>query len=186
MATASALPLVSVDEYLSTSYDRDREFVDGLLVERGMPTIAHSLLQKALLLWFSRFEEQIHFEALPEVRTQITEGARYRILDVMLCPRPLPKGRICDVVPWCVIEIVSPDDTLNETRARFLDYSAIGVQYLVLLDPEEYVSYRWERGSLMQVRLQGIEVNRNIAGPVTIPFDSDTLFEQLKAKREEY
>ena len=72
---------------------------------------------------------------MQEVRTQITERARYRIPDVMLCPRPIPTGRICDVVPWAVIEVLSPEDTLAETRDRFEDYRQIGVHSLVLMDP---------------------------------------------------
>ncbi len=49
MATAPVAPLVSMDEYLTSSYEHDVDFVDGVLVERGMPTITHSLLQAILL-----------------------------------------------------------------------------------------------------------------------------------------
>lgn len=37
----AAPPLVSVDEYLNTSYEHDMEFVEGVLVERGILTPAH-------------------------------------------------------------------------------------------------------------------------------------------------
>src|SRR5438105_3551590 len=40
MAVVPSPPLVSVDEYLNSSYHPDVEYVDGVLVERGMPTIA--------------------------------------------------------------------------------------------------------------------------------------------------
>jgi hypothetical protein len=33
-------PVVSVDEYLTSSYRPDMEYVDGVLVKRGEPTIA--------------------------------------------------------------------------------------------------------------------------------------------------
>ena len=49
MASAPALPLVSVDEYLNASYEQDMEYVDDLV--RGMPTIAHNLLERILLFW---------------------------------------------------------------------------------------------------------------------------------------
>ena len=90
--------------------------------------------------------------ALQEVRTQIIERARYRIPDTMLCPLPLPQGKICDVVPWAVIEVQSPDDTLGATRDRFEDYSHIGVHALVLMDPERLIAYRFEEGSLIVTR----------------------------------
>jgi hypothetical protein len=37
--------VVSVDQYLNSSYHPDREFVDGTLEERGTPTITHGLLR---------------------------------------------------------------------------------------------------------------------------------------------
>jgi Uma2 family endonuclease len=181
MATAPTVPLVSVDEYLNSSYEHDMEYVDGVLVERGMPTIPHSLLQKLILLWFAQHETPLRFEALQEVRTQIIRGARYRIPDVMLCPRPLPKGRICDVVPSAIIEILSPEDTVSGTRDRFRDYMGIGVQQLILMDPEEYIAYRFENGSLIENRFTTLSLQNGS----TVPFDSDELFARLRAKLTE-
>jgi Uma2 family endonuclease len=178
MASAPTLPLVSVDEYLNTSYEHDMEYVDGVLVERGMPTIAHSLLQRLLLLWFTRFDEQMQFLTLQEVRTEIIKRARYRIPDTMLCPLPLPQGKVCDVVPWAVIEILSPDDRLVSTRDRFEDYSRIGVSTLVLMDPERYIAYRFENGSLIQTKFETLALPDGSSAP----FDSEQLFEQLRQK----
>jgi Uma2 family endonuclease len=178
MATAPNFPLVSVDEYLSSSYEHDVEFVEGVLIERGMPTIAHSILQKLLLLYFAQYESAMGFVALPEVRTKIGNLARYRIPDVMLCPRPLPKGRICDVEPWVVVEVLSPDDTLAGTRSRFRDYAGIGVQHLILMDPEEYIAYRFENGSLIETTFETLPIRSG----ASIPFQSAKLFDQLRAQ----
>lgn len=52
MATAPTLPLLSVDEYLATSYEQDIEYVDGVLVEKGTPTVPHQLLSLILCLYF--------------------------------------------------------------------------------------------------------------------------------------
>ena len=104
MATAPTAPLVSVDEYLNTSYEPDMEYVDGVLIERGMPTVAHSLLQRLLMLWFARFDKQMGFMALQDVRTRIIEGARYRIPDTMLCPLPLLAGKVLTSFPWQLLK----------------------------------------------------------------------------------
>jgi hypothetical protein len=40
---------VSVDEYLNTSYEPDMEYADGVLVEKGPPTIAHNRLPDIML-----------------------------------------------------------------------------------------------------------------------------------------
>lgn len=178
MATAPTLPLVSVDEYLNSSYEPDMEFVDGVLIPRGMPTIAHSLLQKLLLFWFADFEDELGFEAMQEVRTQIIERARYRIPDIMLCPRPIPQGRVCDVVPWSVIEVQSPNDTITETQDRFADYKQIGVHSLVLMDPEKYIAYEFRDRSLIAQPFKVLRLPDDM-----VDFDTDLLFDRLKRKR---
>lgn len=180
MATASTLPHIPVDEYLHSSYEPDMEYVDGVLVEKGMPTIAHNYLGRLLLFWFAGYEKQLRYRAMYEVRTEIIAGARYRLPDVMLVPKPLPKGRIVDVVPWVVIEIVSPDDTINKTRSRFLDYSQMGVQTILQMDPEEYVTHRFDNGSMIQTRLESLDLPTG-----KVPFDSDELFQRLRAELQE-
>ena len=149
MASAPTLPLVSVDEYLNTSYHPDVEYVDGVLVEKGMPTVPHNLLERILLFWFAQFERQMRFKVMHEIRTVIVERARYRLPDIVLVPKPL-RSKICDVVPWVVIEIVSPDDTIKKTRARFIDYTNLGVKHVLQLDPEEYVAHRFDNGSMIE------------------------------------
>lgn len=178
-----ALPLVSVDEYLNSSYEHDMDFVDGVLVERGMPTIAHSLLQKLLLLHFAQYEEQFGFRALSEARTQVVERSRYRVPDVVLCPRPLPRGKFIDVAPLAVMEILSPDDRITDTLFRFRDYEQIlGVKSIVLMDPEEYVVYGFKNGSLIETAFQSLEIR---TGSEHVPFDTGALFERLRSERDE-
>lgn len=180
MSSAPVLPLVSVDEYLNSSWHPDKEYVDGVLVDRTVPTISHALLQRLLIRLFEQFEEPYRFVALPEARTQVVEGARYRIPDVLLCPRPLPKGKVVDVVPVAVIEIVSPEDRIHETHRRFRDYAEIGVRGIFLLDPEDYTAHRYEGGSLLRVGSTEITLDRG-----AIPFDIDGVFNRLSVERQQ-
>src|ERR1035441_5926259 len=149
MAVAPTIPIVSADEYLNSGYHPDMEYVEGILVERDVPTIAHSLLQLILGEYFRKYRKQFRFAALSETRTQIVEWARYRIPDLMLCPVPLPPGKIVNSVPWAVIEILSPEDRLSEQLARFRDYKQIGVLHMVLLDPEELIGLVPQRPDLV-------------------------------------
>lgn len=178
MASSPTLPLVSVDEYLNTSYEPDMEYVEGVLVERGEHTVPHNLLEQILLFWFAQFEAKLCFRVLHEIRTQIVERARYRLPDILLIPLPV-RSNICNV-PWVVIEIVSPDDTIGNTRARFLDYSRLGVRHIIQMDPEEYVAHRYSDGSMIQTRFESLEMP---AG--TVPFDSEELFRRLRAELAE-
>lgn len=182
MASAPTLPLVSVDEYLSTAYEPDVEFVDGALVERGVPTAFHALLQAILAAHFRSFERQFKFKTLTEARTQIVPRARYRIPDLMLIPTPMPKGRLIDAPPALVIEISSPNDTVVDTRDRFQDYARIGVSSLIHMDPEGHVAHRFESGSLIETRFTEIQLPHVQAA---VPFDSEALFEQLRREHRE-
>jgi Uma2 family endonuclease len=174
MAVLPIPVILSVDEYLNSSYRPDMEYVDGVLVERGMPTIAHGLLQKILIQRFGQYERTLRFQPLPEVRTQIVERARYRIPDVMLCPRPLPTGKVMTSVPWAVIEILSPDDKMPEQLGRFRDYKQTGVRHVVLLDPEQLIAYRFEDGSLLRTQFTCLDLPSG-----SLPFDTTALFQQL-------
>lgn len=174
MAVAPNPRLISPDEYLHTSYRPDLEFVDGFLVERGKPTIAHALLQAILTAYFRQFRSELRYTVLTEGRTQIVERSRYRIPDVMLCQLPLPRGPIMTAVPWAVIEILSPDDRLPEQLQRFRDYESVGVSNLVLMDPEQRIAFKFERGSLIQTQFESLELPTG-----NVPFNSDSLFLQL-------
>jgi Uma2 family endonuclease len=181
MAVAPTPPLVSAEEYLNSGYHPDREYVDGVLVERSVPTIAHGLLQAILSEHFRRYRKQFRFAALSETRTQIVERARYRIPDLMLFPIPLPAGKIVDATPWAVIEILSPDDRLSDQLARFRDFKRIGVPHMVLLDPEDLVAYRVdENGSLIETRFTSLDLPTG-----DLPFDTEALFRQLVEERNE-
>src|ERR1051326_2215487 len=159
-------PLVSVDEYLNSSYHPDVEYVDGVLVERGVSTIAHSLLQLILIRYFEPYERALRFLPLPDVRTQIIERARYRVPDVLLCATPLPTGKVVTSVPWAVIEILSPDDRLPRQLERFRDYKKIGVLHMILLDPEDLSAFRFDEGSLLQTQFTSLELPTG-----SVPFD---------------
>jgi Uma2 family endonuclease len=137
--------MIPVDEYLNSSYCPDMDYVDGVLVERDVPTIAHSLLQVNLIRYFSQFEKALSFLSLPAVRTQIVERARYRVPDFVLCGVPLPTGKVVTSVPLCVIEILSPDHRMPDQLKRFRDYEGLGVAEVVLLDPEQFIAFAFGR-----------------------------------------
>lgn len=180
MAVFPAARLVSPEEYLNSSYHPDMEYVDGMLVERAMPTIQHGLFQTILIEHFRRYRHDMCFQPLPDVRTQIIERARYRIPDVVLCPVPLPPGKVITTIPWAVIEILSPDDKVKEQLERFQDYVRIGVGHQILLDPERLVAHRFEDGSLIKTQFTELSLPSG-----SVPFDSQALFRQLMEERNQ-
>ena len=86
MATAT---LISVEEYLATSYEPDAELIDGQLVERNLGEYDHSRLQTKVAGWFLGREREWHIRAVVEQRIRIA-AKRYRILDVCVISRDQP------------------------------------------------------------------------------------------------
>jgi hypothetical protein len=85
--------MISVDDYLAASYtDGDREYLDGVVVERSGGTPGHSALQKILVVYLTGFEKSFQVAVRPECRARIAE-TRYRVPDVLLMERPFPPNR---------------------------------------------------------------------------------------------
>jgi Uma2 family endonuclease len=170
------MPLVLVEDYLNTSYEHDMEFVDGLLVARGLPTPVHARLQAIVgaHLWTHR--KQFHYAAMISCRVELVRGSRYRIPDVLICSLPIPRGKVLDTTPLAVIEIWSPDDRIGQQMARFREYWTRGVRQIVLLDPEAFTTLRYEDGALIEGHLSELQLpdgNR-------VPFPTAALLEELR------
>src|SRR5437870_6101556 len=120
MAGLPTLPSVSVQEYLTTSYpDGDREYLDGVVLERNGGTPGHSALQKILIVHLAAFEKSLQIAVRPECHTRIEE-TRYRVPDVLVMTRPFRQtDRVILDAPLLIVEILSPDDEMKDTMKRF-------------------------------------------------------------------
>ena len=70
MATAT-VTYVPLEVYLSSSYEPDAEYVDGVIEERPMGEDDHSAWQKALVLWFGSSAWKSQIRVRPELRVQV-------------------------------------------------------------------------------------------------------------------
>jgi Uma2 family endonuclease len=125
--------LISLEEYLSTVYDPDCEYLDGELVERNMGESDHSALQGMIfgLLFTQRHTSGIH--VFPELRVQVTP-TRFRVPDISVTTRKV-RGRILREPPFLCIEVLSPEDRAGRIQRKIDDYLAFGVRYVWLIDP---------------------------------------------------
>lgn len=176
MALAPVAPSLSVEEYFESSHHPDWEYVDGIVRERSMPTTVHSFLQALLAEYFRHMRKQFRYGVLVEARTELIPRSRYRIPDVSLCGLPVPSGKFVDTVPWVVIEVLSPDDKLRDELERFREYAQRGVKEILLLDPEKYVAYRFDDGSLVQSEITDLLLPTG----ERLPFVSAEIFRQLR------
>ena len=137
--------LVSVEEYLHTSYDPDCDYVEGVIEERNVGEKDHSRLQGKLFAFFYGLGEPFH--AWPELRVQVKPD-RFRVPDVCVTIGE-PEGRIVTEPPLVVIEIVSTEDPLGRMITRLRDYEAFGVPHIWLIDPWNRQAYVFRQGSLI-------------------------------------
>lgn len=127
--------LVSVEEYLRTSFDGpDREYVDGEVLERNVGENPHSEAQVRLVELFYEFRKKHPLHARTELRMRL-EPRRYRIPDVAVFHPEKPDELVPSHPPLIVIEIVSREDRHTEIIKKLSEFLSWGVKHVWLVDP---------------------------------------------------
>ncbi|WP_419806089.1 Uma2 family endonuclease [Terriglobus sp.] len=110
---------ISLEEYLTSSYRPDMDYVDGHLEVRNLGELDHARLQRALLEAFLIRAEDWRIEVLQECRLQVSSN-RFRVpdLQVLSLDGPEPE-RIVTSAPLLCIEILSlPGHLQKDTKTR--------------------------------------------------------------------
>ncbi|HYL75599.1 MAG TPA: Uma2 family endonuclease [Bryobacteraceae bacterium] len=135
-----AATLVPVEEYLSTSYDPDCDYVDGQIVERNLGEKPHSRIQRKLLVYLDNRSKEFGIEALPEQRVQVSR-TRFRVPDVTVLLLPQDDDPIITSPPHLCIEILSRKDTMEDMQERIEDYLRFGVKNIWIISPRLQKAY---------------------------------------------
>jgi Uma2 family endonuclease len=171
--------LISVDEYLHTTYEPDMEYVDGVLVGRNAGTKLHGLLQTIVAIYLGQFRKAYRINVLTETRLLMKTG-RYRIPDIMVLERPFREERVVREVPAVTIEIKSPDDTFDDVLDKSLEYAELGVPNIVVLDPDNERQYVFANRALQLSTITSLYLPSSNA---SLPFVVDDIFEQFNEDR---
>jgi Uma2 family endonuclease len=166
MATGA---LVSVEEYLSTSYRPDCDYVDGVVLERNLGETDHSGLQTEIAFFYRSRRRAWGLWAYVEQRVQVS-ARRFRIPDVCLVLGK-PSEKILRTPPFICIEVLSKDDRLQTMRDRVEDYLSFGVPYVWIIDPDTRLAYRCIPGGGMQQVTEFRTTNPETVVPVHELFD---------------
>jgi len=126
--------LISLEEYLHASYSPDREYCDGVLVERNVGDSPQALLQAALAAYLHRRRKQWNISVYTELRIR-TREKRYRIPDVCAYVLPAPEERFPSQMPILWIEILSQDDKIVDVWSKAGELIEIGVPYVWIINP---------------------------------------------------
>ena len=146
-ASDFAAPLVSLEEYLHTSYHPDCDYVDGRIEERNLGEKEHSILQRYLTFLFMLKRAEWGVEVFPELRTQ-THPETFRVPDVLVVRAGQSIDRYLTEPPLIAIEILSPEDRLSRFQERIDDYLDFGVEHIWILDPASRRAWTADRTGL--------------------------------------
>src|SRR6266568_2641991 len=145
MAVLPSSPLLSVEEYLNTSYDPDVEFVDGVLVERNVGDWLHSLVQSNVLFALRRKYPQL--KVVAELRSSVT-GTRYRLPDVCVL-LSAPNTRYLSEAAFLVVEVLSESDVMSVVIEKLKEYANKGVPNIWLVDPRPQLLCKYRPPTLV-------------------------------------
>ena len=144
--------LVSVTEYLTTTYRPDREYVGGVVLERHLGERDHSVLQAELIiyLYLGSVRRKLGVHVFPEQRVQVSKD-RFRVPDITVVAGAKPTEPIFTTPPFLCIEILSKDESLARMKRRVDDYLSFGVPYVWLIDPRERRAWSCTREKTIEV-----------------------------------
>jgi Uma2 family endonuclease len=134
-----AQTLVSVEEYLSTVYQPDCDYVDGEVLERNMAEGDHAWLQTAVGYHLFGRRKEWNITVLTEMRVQVTP-TRFRIPDLCVVLGQ-EYEQILTKPPFLCIEILSPEDRWSRVQDRIKDFLQMGVPYIWVLDPQNKTAF---------------------------------------------
>lgn len=168
----SVAALISIDEYLNTSYEPDCDYVDGALQVRNLGKKHHSRFQTALASYFFVREKQLGIRGYTEQRIRLSPS-RVRIPDFCVLRREQPDEDVIEVPPFICVEILSPDDSVSGMMERLEDYLAFGVPNVWLIDPRRERSYLATSSGLIEAHDNILRTETpEIVVPITELFES--------------
>src|SRR5258708_36104944 len=122
----STAQLVSVEEYLHSTIEPAAEYVEGRIVPRSVPRKSHSKWQGRLNRTLYEIGHPMGYEVWVEQHIRTRSGpVRYRVPDICVTLGE-PEEEIFTEPPFLCIEILSPDDSALELRAKIGEYLALG------------------------------------------------------------
>jgi Uma2 family endonuclease len=146
--------MVSVQEYLTTSYEGDREYVDGELLQRHSGEWPHTMVHGVISCLLFERKTQSGIRVLMSQRIQVGP-TRFRVPDACAVLASDPRDPIVRQPPFLCVEIVDRTDTGTGLNEKLSDYFQMGVRYVWVIDPQTRRAFCYKAGEMHEV-LDGI------------------------------
>ena len=141
--------LITSEHYLATHFEREPELVRGELVERPLPDFPHGNVQLELGSRLMALQPSYPVFTGVEVRLRLAADL-YRIPDISMWEGAEPE-KLPSSPPLLAVEVVSPDDRVNDLLQKLEQYRVWGVRHIWLVEPELKQIHVYENGSLTRV-----------------------------------
>ena len=159
---------VSVEEYLSTAYSPDVDYVDGSLEDRNVGEKPHSKAQRKLILLLEKASAG-KICVWPEQRIQVL-STRYRVVDVCATIGE-PVEDIFTAPPFICIEVLSRCDSMTTIQEKLDDYLTFGVPHIWIFDPRRRKAFSYGEEGLVQIVDAFITQSPEVVLPINDLFD---------------
>jgi Uma2 family endonuclease len=142
---------VSVEQYLTTDYSPDVEYVDGRLVERNVGEKDHGRMHAVLGAYLFNRESQYGIHVYMSMRVKLSPR-HFRVADICVIAGREPDEQIFTCAPFLWIEILSTEDRMADMSAKIDDLLGFGVHYVWLLDPRTKRAWVYTGEGITEVR----------------------------------
>jgi Uma2 family endonuclease len=124
--------------------------MDGELLERNVGEWDHSRLQTLIARYLGNREEQWGILVVVEQRVQV-KPTRFRVPDISVVKQRPTRGIIKEP-PLLCIEIVSPEDRMQQMQNKIDDYLAFGVPSVWLIYPTTRRAFIYTADAVQEVK----------------------------------
>jgi len=144
--------LMPLELYLghTDEFEPDADYVDGEIELRPMGELDHAIWQKTIDRWFDRHSEEWNIRSICELRVQ-TGRKTYRVPDVVVWDRSLPREQILTHPPIAVFEVLSPEDRMSHMMVKLGDYEAMGIRTIRVIQPKTGEISQFQNGKLAPI-----------------------------------
>jgi Uma2 family endonuclease len=158
---------ISVQEYLTTDYSPDVEYVDGRLVDRNIGESSHGRMHAILACYLFTRRSQYGIHVYMSMRVKLS-SRHFRVADICVVAGPEPQEQIFTSPPFLWIEILSTEDRMSDMLSKIADLLGFGVRYIWVVDPETTRAWIYTRDGISEAR-EGVlrTENPDIAVPMS-------------------
>jgi Uma2 family endonuclease len=142
--------LVSIEEYLSSSYEPDCDYVDGVLEERNLGEYDHGNLQTTISAYLKYRARTWNVRVIVELRIRVS-ATRVRVPDICVILRDREIEQVPSKPPLVCIEVLSPEDRWPRVEKRIQDFLAMGVERVWVFDPKKSEVFEYAKSGRRKV-----------------------------------